>query len=549
MQKEKIFFAVAILSLAIIGGISYALSVAPPIATTAIIPIPSNATTGGGTTYAYNSPLTSNAANVVSLIIGNGLAVNNANQLYTTGITLGANIPLFIDTNNAISLPQSSSTSNGFLSSTDWSTFNNKLSSQTYGVNTIDALLGAVNVIAGGNVVVSTSGQNIIITALVPPQTYGVNSLNTLVGAINLIGENNIYATLSGQNVVIGIPQSSSTSNGFLSSTDWSTFNSVNNKANIFSVANALTYVNNVLSIPQSSATSSGFLSSTDWSTFNSKANAFSVANALTFINNVLSIPQSSATSSGFLSSTDWSTFNSKANAFSVANALTFINNVLSIPQSSSTTSGFLSSTDWSTFNSKLDISTANTLYYPLNANPSNYLTNAIRNINGITNSITSIVAGSNIVVSTNTITNTIIISANTQSGGSGAGVSSLNGLTGTVNVISADSNIIVGTNGQNVILTNNAPFMGGNTLVIIQGYTAEISTAGASGGSAPYSYQWFSECPGCGSFSSITGATNTVYFFNTNALTAKGTWQFLVQVTDNTPLTQNSVTTNVIVK
>jgi hypothetical protein len=363
MQKEKIFFAVAILSLAIIGGISYALSVAPPIATTAIIPIPSNATTGGGTTYAYNSPLTSNAANVVSLIIGNGLAVNNANQLYTTGITLGANIPLFIDTNNAISLPQSSSTSNGFLSSTDWSTFN------------------------------------------------------------------------------------------------------------------------------------------------------------------------------------------SKANAFSVANALTFINNVLSIPQSSSTTSGFLSSTDWSTFNSKLDISTANTLYYPLNANPSNYLTNAIRNINGITNSITSIVAGSNIVVSTNTITNTIIISANTQSGGSGAGVSSLNGLTGTVNVISADSNIIVGTNGQNVILTNNAPFMGGNTLVIIQGYTAEISTAGASGGSAPYSYQWFSECPGCGSFSSITGATNTVYFFNTNALTAKGTWQFLVQVTDNTPLTQNSVTTNVIVK
>ena len=407
MQKEKIFFAVAILSLAIIGGISYALSVAPPIATTAIIPIPSNATTGGGTTYAYNSPLTSNAANVVSLIIGNGLAVNNANQLYTTGITLGANIPLFIDTNNAISLPQSSSTSNGFLSSTDWSTFN-----------------------------------------------------------------------------------------------------SVNNKANIFSVANALTYVNNVLSIPQSSATSSGFLSSTDWSTFNSKANAFSVANALTFINNVLSIPQSS-----------------------------------------STTSGFLSSTDWSTFNSKLDISTANTLYYPLNANPSNYLTNAIRNINGITNSITSIVAGSNIVVSTNTITNTIIISANTQSGGSGAGVSSLNGLTGTVNVISADSNIIVGTNGQNVILTNNAPFMGGNTLVIIQGYTAEISTAGASGGSAPYSYQWFSECPGCGSFSSITGATNTVYFFNTNALTAKGTWQFLVQVTDNTPLTQNSVTTNVIVK
>jgi len=67
MQKEKIFFAVAILSLAIIGGISYALSVAPPIATTAIIPIPSNATTGGGTTYistpyVFTPPLFSGSA-------------------------------------------------------------------------------------------------------------------------------------------------------------------------------------------------------------------------------------------------------------------------------------------------------------------------------------------------------------------------------------------------------------------------------------------------------------------------------------------------------
>jgi hypothetical protein len=93
--------------------------------------------------------------------------------------------------------------------------------------------------------------------------------------------------------------------NGYLTSTDWTTFN---NKQNALSNA---------------SASVSGILTSTDWTTFNNKQNALSNA---------------SASVSGILTSTDWTTFNNKQNALSNASA---------------SVSGILTSTDWTTFNNK----------------------------------------------------------------------------------------------------------------------------------------------------------------------------------------------------
>jgi hypothetical protein len=95
--------------------------------------------------------------------------------------------------------------------------------------------------------------------------------------------------------------------NGYLTSTDWTTFN---NKQNALSNA---------------SASVSGILTSTDWTTFNNKQNALSNA---------------SASVSGILTSTDWTTFNNKQNALSNASA---------------SVSGILTSVrvDWTTFNNK----------------------------------------------------------------------------------------------------------------------------------------------------------------------------------------------------
>jgi hypothetical protein len=88
---------------------------------------------------------------------------------------------------------------------------------------------------------------------------------------------------------------------------------------------------NRTLSISQATGSTNGYLSSTDWTTFNSKGNgtvtsvsaltlgttgtdlSSTVANGTTAPVITLNVPTASATNRGALSSTDWSTFNSKA--------------------------------------------------------------------------------------------------------------------------------------------------------------------------------------------------------------------------------------------
>lgn len=69
------------------------------------------------------------------------------------------------------------------------------------------------------------------------------------------------------------------------------------------------------IGITQAGISSDGYLSSTDWNTFNNKLSAFSVAAPITFSANTVGITQSGASSDGYLSSTDWNTFNNKQNA------------------------------------------------------------------------------------------------------------------------------------------------------------------------------------------------------------------------------------------
>jgi hypothetical protein len=91
-----------------------------------------------------------------------------------------------------------------------------------------------------------------------------------------------------------------------------------------------LSYSAGTLSITQASGSTNGFLSSTDWTTFNNKGSgtvtsvaaltlgttgtdlSSTVANGTTTPVITLNVPTASATNRGALSSTDWSTFNSK---------------------------------------------------------------------------------------------------------------------------------------------------------------------------------------------------------------------------------------------
>jgi hypothetical protein len=95
-------------------------------------------------------------------------------------------------------------------------------------------------------------------------------------------------------------------------------------------VSAPLSYSAGTLSITQASGSTNGFLSSTDWTTFNNKGSgtvtsvaaltlgttgtdlSSTVANGTTTPVITLNVPTASATNRGALSSADWSTFNSK---------------------------------------------------------------------------------------------------------------------------------------------------------------------------------------------------------------------------------------------
>jgi hypothetical protein len=99
------------------------------------------------------------------------------------------------------------------------------------------------------------------------------------------------------------------------------------------------------LSISQATATTDGYLTSADWNTFNSKGNGtvtnvtasgpISVATGST--TPVLSITQATSTTNGYLTSADWNTFNGKQSALTLtttgtSGAATLAGNTLNIP-------------------------------------------------------------------------------------------------------------------------------------------------------------------------------------------------------------------------
>jgi hypothetical protein len=168
--------------------------------------------------------------------------------------------------------------------------------------------------------------------------------------------------------------------NGYLTSTDWTTFN---NKQNALSNASAsvsgiltstdwTTFNNKQNALSNASASVSGILTSTDWTTFNNKQNTLTFTTPLVNTSNTITINQSSGSANGFLTSTDWTTFNNKQNALSNASAsvsgiltstdwTTFNNKQNALSNASASVSGILTSTDWTTFNNKQNALTLTT--------------------------------------------------------------------------------------------------------------------------------------------------------------------------------------------
>jgi hypothetical protein len=226
-----------------------------------------------------------------------------------TAVTATAPVVSSGGTEPNISMPAASTSTDGYLTSTDWNTFNSKapatsgtsilygngsggFSNVTIGTG-VSFVAGTLSATGSGGTVTSVSvvSANGFAGTVANPTTTPAITLTTsisgmLYGNGAALAAATISAPLAYSAGTLSITQSGASTNGYLSSTDWNTFNNkgsgtVTSVAALTlgttgtdlssTVANGTTTPVITLNVPTASATNRGALSSTDWTTFNNK--------------------------------------------------------------------------------------------------------------------------------------------------------------------------------------------------------------------------------------------------------------------------------------
>ena len=301
----------------------------------------------------------------------NALSITNLTDVGTDGITITNGTGAVIGASPVtLSQQQANATNNGYLSKTDWATFNSK------GTGTVTSVSGTTPIVSSGGTTPSIS---------IPQATTSVSGYlsstdwttfnNKGSGTVTSVSGTTPIVSSGGATPSISIPQATGSANGYLSSGDWTTFNGKgsSNFSGVSSTAPVSTDNTNpnspVISMAQSNATTNGYLSSGDWTTFSNKGNGTvtSVGGTAPIVSSggatpSISIPLATTSVSGYLSATDWTTFNGKgvSNFVGVTSTSPVVTNnaspnnpVISMPQASGTVDGYLSSGNWTTFNNK----------------------------------------------------------------------------------------------------------------------------------------------------------------------------------------------------
>ena len=346
---------------------------------------------GGPITTSGSITVTNTAPDQVVVLTGAGttsisgtypsFTITSNDQFVGTVTSVSTTAPITggtITNTGTIGITQSGAAADGYLSSTDWTTFNSKEPALTK-----------------GNLTEATS------------------SVLTITGGTGAV---------IGSGTTIQVSQATTTTSGFLSSADWTTFNGKQGTITLTTTGTtgAATFISNTLNIPNyadqfvgtvtsvaaltigttgtdlsstvvdstttpvitlqvptASAANRGALSSADWTTFNSKEPALTKGNLTEATSAVLTITggtgavigtgtsiqvaQSGVSTSGFLSSADWTTFNSKQSALTFSAPLVNTSGTVSIPAATSLVDGYLSATDFATFNGKQNALTLTT--------------------------------------------------------------------------------------------------------------------------------------------------------------------------------------------
>ena len=344
-----------------------------------------------------------------------------------TSVTGTAPISSSGGTTPNISITQSSATTSGYLSSTDWNTFNNKQPSGTYVTS---------------------------VTATSPVLSSGGTTPNISMGA------------------------ASSSANGYLTSTDWTTFNN-KGSGSVTSVALSLP---SIFSVSGSPVTTSGTLTGTlTTQTANTVFAGPSTGSAAT--------PTFRALVSADIPSLNYVTSVSGTSPISVTSGYT---PTVSITQAGVSSSGYLSSTDWNTFNNKGSGTVTSITSSTLSIGG----TSAIPTVNLTSGIVTAGTTGSSTLIPVITVdTYGRVTNVTTASNPQGtvtsvSGTGSVNGITLTGTVTSSGSLTLGGTlsgigNSQLTNSTISGVALGSNLFSLTAGTGVSFSSGTTYNGSA----------------------------------------------------------------
>jgi hypothetical protein len=167
---------------------------------------------------------------------------------------------------------------------------------------------------AGTGISVSKSANGVLTVTNTSPSSGG--TVTSVTGTAPVVSS-------GGATPAISMAAANTTTNGYLTSTDWNTFN--NKGSGTVTSVSATSPVTSTggatptIAMPAATTSVSGYLTSTDWTTFNNKGSG--TVTSVTGTSPVVSsggatpaISMAAATGSvnGYLTSTDWTTFNNK---------------------------------------------------------------------------------------------------------------------------------------------------------------------------------------------------------------------------------------------
>ncbi|MFN9651248.1 MAG: beta strand repeat-containing protein, partial [Chitinophagales bacterium] len=302
------------------------------------------------------------AGNAVrTLHINNGAVTNAKIANPTVGHavgTLGTDVNYSSSTttlgaSTTLNIPNASAANRGALTSSDWTTFNNKLGTTLPSTNIWvgNAASVATAVSMAGDATISNTGlltisNNAVTTPkILDGQVTNVKLANsTISNAITSANAADISVNAStalGGSTTINVPNASGTQRGALTSADWNTFNNklgtALSSANLW-VGNAGAIATPVLISGDATMTNTG---------------------ALTISNNAINtakIQDGQVTNVKLANSTVGQTVGTSGTDVNYSSATTALGSstTLNIPNASATTRGALTSADWTTFNNKL---------------------------------------------------------------------------------------------------------------------------------------------------------------------------------------------------